>query len=102
MIRTALRLHGDELWPVVGKIVFIATPHYGSTSIAGYLKNHLWGWEELAVVGAFLSRETFRSLWGPLSLLPAPPGIYPGTRNGEAYPCVCEPETSLTSVPVGG
>lgn len=87
MIRTALMLHGHELWPKLGKIVFIATPHYGSTSIAGYLKNHLWGWEQLAVLGVFLSRDTFRSLWGVLSLLPAPVGIYPGTRSGEAHPC---------------
>jgi pimeloyl-ACP methyl ester carboxylesterase len=87
MIRAALMLHGDELWPKVGKIVFIATPHYGSTSIAGYLKNHLWGFESLAVIGAFLSRETFRSLWGVLDLLPAPAPIYPGTRRGEPHPC---------------
>ena len=87
MIRTTLMLHGDELWPKLGKIVFVATPHYGSTSIAGYLKNHLWGWESLAVIGAFLSRETFRTLWGVLSLLPAPATIYPGTRNGEQHPC---------------
>ena len=87
MIRTTLMIHGDELWPKVGRIVFIATPHYGSTSIAGYLKNHLWGFEQLALVGAFISRETIRSLWGVLSLMPAPAGIYPGTRNGEPHPC---------------
>lgn len=87
MIRAALMLHGRELWPKVGKIVFIATPHYGSPSIAGYLKNHLWGWEEVAVLAAFLSRGTFRSLWGVLSLLPAPASVYPGTRNGEPHPC---------------
>ena len=87
MIRTALMLHGDSMWQRVGKVVFIATPHYGSPSIAGYLKNHLWGWEQIAVLGAFLSRETFRSLWGVLSLLPAPSGVYPGTRNHEAHPC---------------
>jgi pimeloyl-ACP methyl ester carboxylesterase len=87
MIRTALMLHGDELWPKIGKIAFIATPHYGSSSIAGYLKNHLWGFEQLAVIGAFLSRDTFRTLWGVLSLLPAPAQVYPGTRNGEPHPC---------------
>jgi pimeloyl-ACP methyl ester carboxylesterase len=87
MIRTALMVHGKELWPRVDRIVFIGTPHYGSPSIAGYLKNHLWGWESLAVLGMFLSRETFRSLRGVLSLLPAPAGIYPGTRNGEPHPC---------------
>jgi hypothetical protein len=87
MIRTALMVHGKELWPRVDRIVFIGSPHYGSPSIAGYLKNHLWGWESLAVLGMFLSRETFRSLRGVLSLLPAPAGIYPGTRSGEAHPC---------------
>jgi pimeloyl-ACP methyl ester carboxylesterase len=87
MIRTALMIHGKELWPRIGRIVFIGTPHYGSTSIAGYLKNHLWGWEQIAVLGMFLSRETFRTLRGCLSLLPAPAGIYPGTRSGEAHPC---------------
>ncbi|HKO96461.1 MAG TPA: alpha/beta hydrolase [Pyrinomonadaceae bacterium] len=87
MIRTALMIHGKELWPKVDRIVFIGTPHYGSASIAGYLKNHLWGWEALAVLGMFLSRETFRTMRGVLSLLPAPAGIYPGTRNGEEHPC---------------
>lgn len=87
MIRTTLMMYGSELWPKVGKIVFIATPHYGSASIAGYLKNHLWGWEQLAVLGAFLSPATFRSLWGVMSLLPAPTRIYPDTRNGEEHPC---------------
>ena len=80
MVRATLRQYGDELWPVLGRIAFIGTPHYGSTSIAGYLKNHLWGWDLMAVMGLYLSRDTFRSLWGVLSLLPAPKGIYPGTR----------------------
>ena len=87
MIRTALMIHGKELWTKVDRIVFIGTPHYGSPSIAGYLKNHLWGWESLAIIGMFLSRETFRSMRGALSLLPAPTGVYPGTRNGEDHPC---------------
>jgi pimeloyl-ACP methyl ester carboxylesterase len=87
LIRTTLMVHGEELWPKIGRIVYIGTPHYGSPSIAGYLKNHLWGWEELAVIGWYLSRETFRSLRGALSLLPAPTGVYPGTRNGEQHPC---------------
>lgn len=87
MIRTALMIHGKELWPKVDRIVFIGTPHYGSASIAGYLKNHLWGLEEIAILGMFLSRETFRSMRGVLSLLPAPAGIYPGTRNSEDHPC---------------
>jgi pimeloyl-ACP methyl ester carboxylesterase len=80
MVRATLKQFGDELWPVLGKIAFVGTPHYGSTSIAGYLKNHLWGWDLMAVMGLYLSRETFRSLWGVLSLLPAPKGVYPGTR----------------------
>ncbi|MBU1357178.1 MAG: alpha/beta fold hydrolase [Gammaproteobacteria bacterium] len=88
MIRTALMLHGKELWPKVGKVVFIGTPHYGSASIAGYLKNHLWGFEALAIMGMFLSRSAFRSMRGVLSLLPAPVGVYPGTRDGgNAHPC---------------
>jgi hypothetical protein len=86
MIRTALLEHGDELWPLVGKIVFLGTPHYGSPAIGGYLKNHLWGLELLAVLGLYLSRETFRSLWGVLGMLPAPRGIYPGTRSDDSGP----------------
>jgi len=86
VVRAALMQHGPELWPVLGKIVFIATPHYGSPAIAGYLKNHLWGWELLALLGVFLSRDTFRSLWGVLGMLPAPRGVYPGTRPGDANP----------------
>lgn len=87
MIRSTLMVHGKELWPKIGRIVFIGTPHYGSPSIAGYLKNHLWGTEELAILAMFLSRDTFRSLPGVLSLLPAPNGVYPGTRVGEDHPC---------------
>ena len=80
MVRATLREFGDDLWPVLGRIAFVGTPHYGSASIAGYLKNHLWGWDLMAVMGLYLSRETFRSLWGVLSLLPAPAGVYPCTR----------------------
>src|SRR5262249_26816570 len=80
MIRATLMEHGDELWPKIGKIVFIGTPHYGAPAIAGYLKNHLWGFDLMAVLGMYLGRETLRSMWGVLSLLPAPRGIYPGTR----------------------
>ena len=101
LARATLMAHGEELWPMLGRIVFIGTPHYGSTAIAGYLKNHLWGFEAIALLGAYLSRETLRSMRGVLSLLPAPRGIYPGTRKqdlppwrssnpGDAYihPCV--------------
>jgi hypothetical protein len=80
MVRATLKEFGGDLWDALGRIAFIGTPHYGSTAIAGYLKNHLWGWDLMAVMGRYLSRETFRSLWGVLSLLPAPAGVYPGTR----------------------
>lgn len=80
MTRATLMEFGEELWPVIGRIVFIGTPHYGAPAIAGYLKNHLWGFSEMALLGMYLSRETFRSLWGVLHLLPAPKGTYPGTR----------------------
>jgi pimeloyl-ACP methyl ester carboxylesterase len=79
MVRTTLQRH-PELWKHVGKIVFLATPHYGSPAIAGYLKNHLWGFNLLAVLGRYLDRDTFRSLWGVIGLLPAAAGVYPGTR----------------------
>jgi pimeloyl-ACP methyl ester carboxylesterase len=95
VIRTALMRH-PELWRHVGKIVFLGTPHYGSPAICGYLKNHLWGFELLALLGRYLSRETFRSLWGVLNLLPAPADIYPGlpkldgiARSGAEYPHPC-------------
>jgi pimeloyl-ACP methyl ester carboxylesterase len=85
-IRTCLMEHGDELWPLLGRVVFIGTPHYGSPAISGYLKNHLWGFEALAILGLYLSRATFRSLWGVLGMLPAPRGIYPGTRANDPHP----------------
>lgn len=88
MIRSMLMEYGDEdLWSKIGRIVFIATPHYGSPSIAGYLKNHFWGFEVLALLGLFLDRKTFRSMQGVLSLLPAPRGVYPDTRQGGEHPC---------------
>jgi len=86
MLRAALLAHGEELWPILGRIVFIGTPHYGSPAIAGYLKNHLWGFEAIALLGMYLSRETFRSLRGVLELLPAPHGVYPGTRKDDLLP----------------
>ncbi len=86
MVRAALMDHGHELWPKIGRIVFIATPHYGSPAIAGYLKNHMWGFDLMAVLGLYLSRDTFRSLWGVLSMMPAPRGVYPGTRSDDAFP----------------
>lgn len=86
MLRCALLQYGKELWPKIERVVFIATPHYGAPAIAGYLKKHLWGFDLLWLLGKFLSRETFRSMWGVLSLLPAPAGIYPQTRPGDAEP----------------
>jgi pimeloyl-ACP methyl ester carboxylesterase len=86
VLRAMLAEHGEDLRPILGRIVFIATPHYGSGAIAGYLKNHLWGFDLMALLGQFLSRETFRSLWGALSLLPAPAGVYPGTRSSDSEP----------------
>lgn len=83
MVRNALMEFGSELWPKLGRIILIGTPHYGSTAIAGYLKNHLWGYELMAILGLYLSRPTLRSLWGVISLLPAPCGIYPGTRESD-------------------
>lgn len=84
VVRATLAKHGGALWPRLGRIVFIATPHYGSPAVAGYLKNHFWGFELITLLGLYLSRPTFRSLWGVLSLLPAPRGVYPGTRPGDA------------------
>jgi pimeloyl-ACP methyl ester carboxylesterase len=85
VVRSMLKEH-DDLWSQIGKIVFIGTPHYGSQSIGGYLKNHFWGFDLMVVLGAYLSREAFRSMWGALSLLPAPNGIYPGTRASDPDP----------------
>ncbi len=85
LVRATLAAH-PEIWKKLGRIVFLATPHYGSPAIAGYLKNHFWGWELMAVLGLYLSRPTFRSLWGVLELLPAPRGLYPGTRPNDPNP----------------
>jgi pimeloyl-ACP methyl ester carboxylesterase len=89
MVRAALAAH-PALWARIDRVVFIGTPHYGAPAIAGYLKHHLWGWDALALLGRYLDRTTFRSLWGVLSLLPAPAGVYPGTRDassGDGHPC---------------
>ena len=81
IVRSALMNYGQELWTKIGRIVFIATPHYGSPAIATYLKKHFWGSDELWLLDKLISRETFRSLWGVLELLPAPMGVYPDTRQ---------------------
>ena len=86
MVRTTLMLYGEEVWPKLDKIIFIGTPHYGATAIAGYLKNHLWGFELMTLLGQYLSRATLRSLWGVIGMLPAPCGIYPGTRPIDPRP----------------
>jgi pimeloyl-ACP methyl ester carboxylesterase len=81
VVRATLMDHWKELQTKLGRIVFIATPHYGSPAIAEYLKNHLWwGFDSLAVLGLYLSPDTLRSLRGVLGMLPAPRDIYPGTR----------------------
>jgi pimeloyl-ACP methyl ester carboxylesterase len=89
--RSTLMEHAD-LWPKIGRIVFVGTPHYGSQAMGGYLKNHFWGFELMALLGMYLSREAFRSMWGTLSLLPAPRGVYPGTRPNDPDPW-SEPES---------
>ncbi|MFG2127079.1 lipase family alpha/beta hydrolase [Streptomyces sp. NPDC048751] len=89
-VRTALMRHPD-MWNLIGKIVFLGTPHYGAPAIGGYLKNHLWGHDFLTLLGRYLSRDTFRSLSGVLNLLPAPVGVYPATDAKDAaeydHPC---------------
>jgi pimeloyl-ACP methyl ester carboxylesterase len=88
VVREALRAE-PRLWDRIGRIAFIGTPHYGSPAIAGYLKNHLWGFELLALLGRYLSRGTLRSMWGVLNLLPAPAGVYPDSWPDEpgSHPC---------------
>jgi pimeloyl-ACP methyl ester carboxylesterase len=86
LVRATLMDYGQELWPKIGRIAFIATPHYGSPAIAGYLKNHFWGFRLMALLGKYLSRDTYRSLWGALSMMPAPRGVYPGTRPNDPIP----------------
>jgi len=82
VVRNMLMAHGDDaLWKKIGRIVFVGTPHYGSPSIASYVAHHLWGMEWLALLGRLLSRATFRSFRGVLSLLAAPAGIYPGSAT---------------------
>jgi len=91
MVRTALMKHGDELWPKINRMVFIGSPHYGSPAIAGYLKDHFWGFNLLRLLGRFLDRKTLWSMRGIVSLLPAPTGVYPFTREGSPesreHPC---------------
>ena len=83
MIRTTLMLHFDRIKHAVGHIAFVGTPHYGSPAIASYVKNHIWGFDFRILLGRYISRETFRTLRGVINMLPAPTGIYPGTRTGE-------------------
>lgn len=85
MVRATLKEHSD-LWSKVGRIVFLGTPHYGAQAMGGYLKNHFWGFELMALLGLYMSREAFRSMWGAMSLLPAPRGVYPGTRPNDPDP----------------
>ncbi|MFE3205227.1 esterase/lipase family protein [Embleya sp. NPDC059237] len=85
IVRTALMRH-PELWRHIGRIVFLGTPHHGAPAIGGYLKNHLWGFDTLALLGRYLSRDTLRSMWGVLGLLPAPADVYPGGEH--PHPCL--------------
>ena len=81
--------HATALKKFLGKIVFIATPHYGSPIIAYYLREHIRGTWMMWTLGKYLEPETFRSLWGVMNLLPAPTGIYPGSRGNESkHPCL--------------
>jgi pimeloyl-ACP methyl ester carboxylesterase len=85
LTRTTLMTY-PELWNRIGRVIFIGTPNYGAPAIAGYLKNHLWGFESLALLGRYLDRSAFRSLRGVLNLLPAPADIYPGAAP-DCHPC---------------
>jgi pimeloyl-ACP methyl ester carboxylesterase len=82
VIRATLMSRPD-LWSKVGRIAFLATPHYGSPAIAGYLKHHFWGLNVFRLLGRYLTPSAFRSMWGALSLLPSPAGTYPGTRAAD-------------------
>jgi hypothetical protein len=87
LIRAMLARHADdELWRKIGRIAFIGTPHYGAPAMSFYLKNHFYGTDQKLILALVLSRSTFRSLYGALSLLPAPRGIYPGTRENDPAP----------------
>jgi pimeloyl-ACP methyl ester carboxylesterase len=90
VVRSMLQQFGREqnIINKIGKIVFIATPHYGSTSIVYYIREHIRGTWAMWSLGKYLTRSTFRSLWGAMQLLPAPCGVYPGSRDKEAHPCV--------------
>lgn len=85
--RATLAQYGDELWPELGRIIFLGTPHYGAALAACRLKFPLCDLDPMSVTLALLIRsETIRSLWGAVSLIPAPVGIYPGTRQGQGDP----------------
>jgi pimeloyl-ACP methyl ester carboxylesterase len=85
LVRATLARYGAELWPKLGRIVFLGTPHYGATAIACYVKNHFYGTDLKLMLALVLSRDTFRSLYGPIGLLPAPRGLYPGTRTSDQH-----------------
>jgi pimeloyl-ACP methyl ester carboxylesterase len=77
-VRCALMRHGVRLWPKIDRIVFIGTPHYGPPVIASYLVEHFWGFNLLALLGRYISRQAFRSMWGVLGrrsvCIPGPGG----------------------------
>jgi pimeloyl-ACP methyl ester carboxylesterase len=87
VIRAALQAHGDELWPMLGRVIFLGTPHYGATLAVRQVKFHLWGPSPMNLfLAALIKPETLRSLWGAVGLIPAPRGIYPGTRPNDPAP----------------
>lgn len=88
LARATLMEYGHHIGKMLGGMVFLGTPHYGTPTIAYYLRRHLRGSWAMYLLGKYLSRKTFRSMWGPIGLLPAPVGAYPGARAGESHPCV--------------
>jgi pimeloyl-ACP methyl ester carboxylesterase len=85
LVRLALHQYPNML-KHIGRIVYLATPHFGSPAIAFYVRYHFRGTWSMYFLGKHISSKTFRSLWGPISLLPAPGGIYP-TSNINSHPC---------------
>ena len=55
MIRSTLREYGQDLWPALGRVVFMGTPHYGAPAIGSYLKNHFWGFDLMVLLGVLLT-----------------------------------------------
>lgn len=92
VIRATLARYGADLWPLVGKVVTIGTPHYGSPLALQRMKYHLWSGDLMnKFLYLLLDHATLRSFWGVVGLLPAPRGIYPvSDARSDTYdhPCV--------------